>query len=141
MSLSTRTQSYIAAALFVALAALALIEPFDEPTQSIVQALIFFPTAIWAVYISYSCRDEVMIHASRAAFAHGTPIALAIVMLSTLAVRFWQPATNFVTTAAANSSEGLPPAITGFGMGVVFTFLALGLTIMTIYAIWWKRTQ
>ena len=141
MTLSKNKQSWIAASLFILLAFLALFDPLPEPALTIAQAAIFFPTAIWAVYISYTSRDEVMVHASRAAFAHGVPISVGVVIVTTMIMRFWPPATSLVTDIAARTNNNLPDAAIGFGMGVVFTLVTLGATILAVYAIWWARKR
>ncbi len=141
MTLSVRNQSWIAAGVFVLLAALTIFEPFPEPAQTIMQAAIFLPTAAWAFYISRNCRDEVMIHASRAAFAHGVPIGAGIVVAAVLVMRYWAPATDFVVAAANRSANELPPEAVGFGFGAMFTLMAVGLTVTAIYAIWWARAR
>lgn len=141
MTLSLQKQSYIAAALFIGLALIALFDPLPEPSQSIVQAAIFFPTAIWAFIITQRCHDEVMKHASRKAFSLGVPIGAGAVMTFVLAMRYWTPATDFVLELTNQSAGGLPPEAVGFGMGAMFALVVIGLTTTAIYAIWWQRTR
>lgn len=141
MPLTRNQQSWIAASLFILLAALTLFDPLPEPTQSILQALIFFPTAIWAWAISRRCSDEVMIHASRKAFAHGVPIGAAGVITAVLAMRYWKPATDLVVTTAQQSNSGLPPSAVGFGYGAMFAIATIALTAIAIYAAWWMRSR
>lgn len=141
MTLSRNQQSFIAAGLFILLAFLSLFDPLPEPALSIVQALIFFPTAVWAWRISRRCTDEVMLHASRKALAHGVPIGAAGVISFVLAVRYWQPATHLVVEFADKSTSGLPPEAVGFGYGAMFAIVAIGLTATAIYALWWARAR
>lgn len=141
MVLSRNRQSWVAASLFILLAVLVITDPLPEPTLSILKAVIFFPTAIWAYVISRSCRDEVMIHASRKAFAHGVPIGAGLVIGFVLAMRYWTPATNLVIELTDQSTNGLPPEAVGFGMGAMFAIVTIGLTATAIYAIWWARSR
>lgn len=141
MTLSRNKQSWIAAGLFILIAVLAMFDPLPEPALSIVQLAIFIPTAIWAYVISRRCTDEVMIHASRKAFAHGVPIGAFAVIAFVLAVRYWTPATNLVLELTDQSANGLPPEAVGFGMGAMFAIVVIGLTATAMYAIWWARTR
>lgn len=141
MTLSLQKQAYVAAALFILLAFIAVLDPLPEPTQSIVQAAIFFPTAIWAFVITQRCHDEVMRHASRRAFSLGVPIGAGLVMTFVLAMRIWQPAVDFVMELTDQSTSGLPPQAVGFAWGAMFTLVVIGLTTTAIYAIWWQRSR
>lgn len=141
MTLSRNKQSYIAASLFILIAFLALFDPLPEPALSIVQVALFVPTAIWAYLISRRCTDEVMIHASRKAFAHGVPIGAAGVIGAVLAVRYWTPATDLIVRVSEASQSGLPPHAVGFGYGAMFAIVVIGLTATAFYAIWWARTR
>ncbi len=141
MTLSLQKQSWIAASIFLLLAALSLINPLPQPAQSVLEALIFIPTAIWAWTLARRCTDEVMIHASRKAFALGVPIGAAAVIIAVLAMRYWTPATDLVVRLSERSTNGLPPEAVGFGFGAMFAIMVIGATATAIYALWWARAR
>ena len=135
------TQSQIAASVVILLG-VAFIWVADPP---------FFVTAIFmALCVAYSAcnfiavfrgTDELKSASVRyglaAASAFGVPLSLAFVMLM-IATPGVQDA---ITTMAAASKSGMPPAAVGFAMGVTFTVIVLCILLVIANAVWWTSKR
>lgn len=87
MTLSINKQSWLAALAFVALAALVIFEPLDEPRLTIMKSILFWPTVIWLAWLAWTQRA----HLKTTANAGGVvrPVAIVAAIAAVLILARW----------------------------------------------------
>lgn len=92
MPISLNKQSWIAAAAFIALAALVILEPLPEPKLTILKSILFWPAALWLAWLGWTQRTRLRADANAGGIVR--PIAIVAAIAAILVLARWIAATT-----------------------------------------------
>lgn len=117
---------------------LVVFNPLGQPLGAALALTLVFGAATWSYVRQSRLKDEVVKTANRASTAMGAMIGLALALIFALAARFSPAAADLVNAVAAEArGQQIGLAAIGFGLGVSFTCVVVGASIVAAWAAWW----
>jgi hypothetical protein len=121
---------------------LVVFNPLGQPLGAALALMLVFGASAWSYVRQSRLKDEVVKSANRASTAMGAMIGLALALIFALAARFSPTVADLVNAAAADAnSQQIGLAAIGFGLGVSFTCMLVGVSIVVAWAAWWMTKR